>query len=114
MEDSGSYNHRLVVGPKYSNEVPQVDEAERARLEEEESERIRQMHFRTAMFGNGTHVGTHRNPAPPTEHAPTWRERATGVRKDAPMTITEEAPQTTDPRLTIFGIKNGKKGPWRL
>jgi hypothetical protein len=97
------------VGPKYSNEVPQVDEQERKRLEEEEGERLRAMHFRTAMFGNHSHAGTRSNPAPPTEHAPTWRERVNGKRNTTPEAEPEpQAPQ--DPRYRIFG----GKGPWRL
>jgi predicted phage terminase large subunit-like protein len=97
-----------------------VVDPEAAALEEDEDfkRRAKEEHYRK-YFGNNSFSGTHSanrsNPPQPTEHPPTWRERATGVRKDAPVQIAEVEPQKpSDPRLIVFGIKNGKKGPWRL
>jgi len=89
------------VGPKYSNEVPQVDEAERARLEEEESERIRQMHFRTAMFGN-----------PPQFQQRKMSDFLPGRKPPEPVEENPQSAVAVDPRYKIFGGRG--KGPWRL
>jgi hypothetical protein len=64
------------------------------------------------MFGSQSQYdGTRMHPTAPRLPAPTWRERATGRRKDEPVVIEEQEPaRPTDPRMVIFG----NKGPWRL
>ena len=88
-----------------------VDPEEEAVQQDEELKRLQKEEHYKQYFGHSAFAGTIKNPAPPTEHVATWRERATGVRKNAPVTITEEAaPVKQDPRMRIFG----NKGPWRL
>jgi hypothetical protein len=102
-----------IWGPR-ATDYQQLDPAQqRIREEEQEAEAAaqRRQHFYQRMHGN-EFTGTRRNPAPPSLPAPTWRERATGRRDDAPP-IIEDSPEPAapqDPRMRIFG----NKGPWRL
>lgn len=98
-----------------------VDPEEEAIQQDEELKRQQKDEHYRQYFGHSAFSGVHSfNCAqqtggapivPKTEHPPTWREKATGVRKNAPVQITEEAPSAKqDPRMRIFG----NKGPWRL
>ena len=88
-----------------------VDPEEAAIQQDEELKRLRKDEHYRQYFGNSSFSGTIKNPAQPTEHVATWRERATGVRKNAPVTVVDEGPsKPQDPRMKIFG----NKGPWRL
>ena len=93
-------------GVKAQTEVLNEDEeAARRKEEDEESRRMYAAHRYNAMFGNNPYSGTLRNPAPPTVHAPTWRQRQ--FHNDpAPE---PEPSKPVDPRLRVFG----NKGPWR-
>jgi hypothetical protein len=73
-------------GPKYEDEIPKEDHAERQRELEEEGARERRRHFHNAMFGGTPYVA----PPPQTEPAEPLKPR--------------------DERLRVFGFK----GPWRL
>jgi hypothetical protein len=92
-----------------------VDPETQALEQDEEDKRLAKERHRQMYFGDSPYSGTHSynrsNPPQPTLHPPTWRERATGVRKDTPPLIEEnpEPAKPQDPRMRLFG-----KGPWRL
>jgi len=81
-------------GPKYTEELKPEDLEERRRMEEEEGDRLRQQHFRDAMFGT------------PPQFQPRKASDFLPGRKQPPPVVEE---QKIDPRLKVFG-----RGPWRM
>lgn len=109
IPDAISFASRTLPITMFRTSVIDTEEAD-IQAEEDLKRLAKEDHYRT-YFGESAFSSTIKNAPRLTEHAPTWRERATGVRKDAPVTIVEETPQKPpDPRLRIFG----NKGPWRL